>query len=248
MAIFIGCAGWNLRKEFSKDFPSPGTHLERYSARLNSVEINSSFYRSHQARTYQRWGQSTPSDFRFAVKLPKQITHVSRLVNVDQQIDQFIAETSGLGEKLGQILVQLPPSLAFDLPVSERFFRGFRTRVGTPIVCEPRHLTWFEPEAEALLEESLVGRAAADPSIVPNAAVPGGCKRDCYFRWHGSPRIYYSAYDEHALGELAFQLLATSKIASNVWCIFDNTAEGAALRNALALGEMVTSPTQALSP
>ena len=111
MAIFIGCAGWNLRKEHAENFPALGTHLERYAGRLNSVEINSSFYRSHRTSTYQRWAASTPPGFRFAVKLPKEISHVARLVSVEPQVHQFLAETSGLGDKLGPILVQLPPSV-----------------------------------------------------------------------------------------------------------------------------------------
>jgi uncharacterized protein YecE (DUF72 family) len=237
MSIFIGCAGWTLRKEHAAHFPSAGTHLERYAGRLNCVEINSSFYRSHRMRTYQRWAESTPSGFRFAVKLPKQVTHVRRLVDVRPQVEQFLAETSGLGDKLGPILVQLPPSLEFDAPTIEGFFRDLRAHSGASIVCEPRHSSWFRQDAEALMEAYMIDRVAADPSIVPEAAVPGGCRQDCYFRWHGSPRTYYSAYDEQALGTLARQLLAFATRARSVWCIFDNTAEGAALTNALALDE-----------
>src|ERR1700761_7871846 len=111
MALFVGCAGWNLRKELVESFPLDGTHLQRYAARLNCVEINSSFYRSHRKTTYERWAASTPADFRFSVKLPKHITHVCRLVDVERHIRQFVDETSGLGSKLGPILVQLPPSL-----------------------------------------------------------------------------------------------------------------------------------------
>ncbi len=239
MTVFIGCAGWNLRKEFADDFPGPGTHLERYARRLNGVEINSSFYRPHRATTYQRWANSAPSGFRFAVKLPKQITHVSRLSDVEPQIEQFLAEINGLGDKLGPILVQLPPSLGFDLPIVERFFGALRARIATPIVCEPRHPSWFEPAAQTLLEKHAIGRVAADPSIVPAAALPGGCLRNCYFRWHGSPRVYYSNYDRSALEELARRLQAAAQQADSVWCIFDNTAEGAALKNALELGELL---------
>ena len=70
--IRVGCAGWSLRKEHFELFPATGSHLERYAARFNCVEINSSFYRSHRTATYSRWAEATPHDFRFAVKLPKQ--------------------------------------------------------------------------------------------------------------------------------------------------------------------------------
>ncbi|MCE9555487.1 MAG: DUF72 domain-containing protein [Planctomycetes bacterium] len=244
MTIFIGCAGWNLRKEFADLFPLVGTHLERYSGRLNAVELNSSFYRPHRLATYHRWAASTPSDFSFAVKLPKQITHVCRLAGAGPQIEQFRLETSGLGEKLGAILVQLPPSLEFDGPVAECFFRDLREQwPHTPIVCEPRHPSWFASEAESLLNEKAIGRVAADPSIVPGGASRGGCRRVDYFRWHGSPRMYYSSYDDQALDELAEQIRRASKVADRVWCVFDNTAEGAALCNALALREILMPAT-----
>jgi uncharacterized protein YecE (DUF72 family) len=238
MVFFIGCAGWNLRKDLVDAFPFEGTHLQRYAARLNCVEINSSFYRPHRKKTYARWAESTPADFRFSVKIPKQITHVSRLVDVDREIQQFVDETSALGSKLGPMLVQLPPSLQFDGSIIEPFFKALREQVRTPIVCEPRHLSWFAPEAEGLMTEYSIGRVAADPSIVPVAAAPGACMQTCYFRWHGSPRMYYSPYDELALGQLAKLVSTTASEAQDVWCIFDNTALGAAPRNAIALFDM----------
>lgn len=237
--MFVGCAGWNLRKETADDFPTAGTHLQRYAARLNAVEINSSFYRPHRRQTYERWSSSTPRDFRFAVKMPKHITHQLCLIGADAQIEAFLDQTSGLGEKLGAILVQLPPSLAFELPIAEHFFRDLRARTEVPIVCEPRHRSWFEAEPDSTLMRLSVSRVAADPSIVPEAAKPGGSTGICYFRWHGSPHVYYSSYDGNALCKLAQQIEACSKTASIVWCIFDNTAVGAAQTNALALRGMI---------
>ena len=237
MAVFIGCAGWNLRQEHAALFPTSGSHLERYASRLSCVEINSSFYRSHQTKTYQRWAATTPGDFRFAVKLPKQISHVSRLSNVEPELQQFVDETSGLGDKLGVVLVQLPPSLAFQSAIAERFFQDMRSRIRAPISCEPRHPSWFEQEPALLMKEYAVSRVAADPAIVPGAAVPGGCGQTAYFRWHGSPRTYYSAYDDRSLKNLADAIANSAKSATDVWCIFDNTAEGFATPNALALSE-----------
>lgn len=239
MTILIGCAGWSLRKEFADDFQFSSTHLERYARQLNGVEINSSFYRSHRMATYYRWANSTPPDFRFSVKVPKQITHVRRLIDVGPQIEQLRVETSGLGEKLGIVLVQLPPSFRFDELIVELFFNALKRSLNIPIACEPRHPSWFTAEAESLIEKCGVERVAADPSIVPEAGVPGGCKQNLYFRWHGSPRMYYSEYDERKLDDLARRLRGAHKTAQTVWCIFDNTAEGAALKNALMLRQML---------
>jgi uncharacterized protein YecE (DUF72 family) len=241
MAIFVGCAGWNLRRELAEFFPTVGTHLARYARTFNCVEINSSFYRPHRQATYSRWANSTAEGFRFAVKLPKQITHELRLVDVEGLIDEFIEQISGLGDRLGPILVQLPPSLAFDLDVAGQFFSLLRARTGGLMVCEPRHPTWFTSAAESVLNQFQIGRVAADPSLVPEAAEPGEFRSLVYLRWHGSPRMYYSSYDDGALADLAKRVLTCQEQGSATWCIFDNTAEGAATRNALRLGEYLVA-------
>jgi uncharacterized protein YecE (DUF72 family) len=241
MSIFVGCAGWTLRSDTAAEFSPLGTHLERYASRFRCVEINSSFYRPHQRKTYQRWAASTPDDFRFSVKAPKTITHEQRLVDVEGLIEDFLAGVTGLGAKLGPILIQLPPSLAFETDHALLAFAQFRTRVQSPIVCEPRHRSWFEPAADALLQQYKIGRVAADPGLVPAAADPAGCQKTCYFRWHGSPRVYYSGYADETLRELATRLQSLTAVAQDVWCIFDNTAAGEAIRNALTVQSLTQS-------
>src|SRR5476651_1777851 len=105
----IGTAGWSIPAQYKDEFPGAGTHLERYGARLKAVEINSSFYRSHQRKTYERWATSVPEDFRFAVKLPRSITQNQRLKDCDDLLTRFVEGSAGLGAKLGVMLVQLPP-------------------------------------------------------------------------------------------------------------------------------------------
>jgi uncharacterized protein YecE (DUF72 family) len=234
-AIYVGCAGWSLPKAEQDAFPAEGTHLQRYTARFPAVEINSSFYRPHRPATYARWAASVPEGFRFAVKAPKAITHQRRLVGAEDLLEEFLAQISVLGEKLGCVLVQLPPSLAFDHPTVERFLEGLRDRHAGAVGVEPRHASWFTEQVGKLLEGYQVARVAADPARVPAAGEPGGWPGMVYFRLHGSPRVYYSAYDEAYLQSLAIQLRAAAEGADNVWCIFDNTALGAATANALAL-------------
>jgi uncharacterized protein YecE (DUF72 family) len=175
------------------------------------------------------------------VKVPKQITHENRLIDVEPQIEQLRNETNGLGEKLGAVLVQLPPSLEFDVAVAEPFFTTLKASLNAPIACEPRHPSWFNSEAGSLMEEYGIERVAADPSIVPDGRIPGGCKHNIYFRWHGSPRMYYSAYNERVLSDLATHLVSLSTNVRSIWCIFDNTAEGYAIKNALELQQMLCS-------
>src|SRR6201990_2091516 len=99
--MYIGTAGWSIPASYAADFPDKGTHLERYAARMNAVEINSSFYRPHQRKTYERWAAGVPEDFRFSVKLPRSITQEKRLRNYDAPLSRFLEESAGLGGKLG---------------------------------------------------------------------------------------------------------------------------------------------------
>jgi uncharacterized protein YecE (DUF72 family) len=238
VTIRIGTAAWAIPKAVADRFPAAGSHLERYAARLNAVEINSTFYRPHRPQTFQRWAAATPEDFRFAVKAPKTITHERRLTDCESLVQAFLDQVRLLGDRLGPILVQLPPSLAFDPGVAERFFGDLRGRFSGPVACEPRHSSWFEPAADDLLAAHRVARVAADPARDPRAATPGGWRDFTYVRLHGSPRIYYSAYGPDRLAALARTL---DRRAAETWIIFDNTALGAAAEDALALGEILAA-------
>jgi uncharacterized protein YecE (DUF72 family) len=207
----------------------------RYAARLNAAEINSSFYRPHQPETYARWADSVPEDFRFAVKLPKTITHEKRLMDCAPLLRDFLAQARGLGEKLGCLLVQLPPSLAFDKGVARGFLQSLREFHQGPAALEARHAGWFTPEADVVLQSGHVGRVLADPVFFDAGRWPGGDPALVYLRLHGSPRMYYSAYPRDLLDALALRLslAAASGSSSSVWCFFDNTASGAATADAL---------------
>ena len=235
MGIVIGTAGWSIaRKDFGA-FPADGTGLERYSRVFNGVEVNSSFYRPHRVSTWAKWAASVPDGFRFAVKVPRTITHEARLIDVDMQIAQLAREIESLGPKLGPLLVQLPPTLRFDASVTERFFTELRTYIDAQIVCEPRHVTWFDDGADALLERLRVARVAADPALVPAAAAPGGWRGIAYWRLHGSPIMYRSAYPDEAINAYARQIRASIDGEHDVWCVFDNTAHFSATGDALSL-------------
>lgn len=235
--LYVGCAGWSIPGLYADYFPTGGTHLERYAARFPAVEINSSFYRAHRPTTYARWARSVPEGFRFAVKLPRQITHRSRLRDL-AVLDEFLPAVSHLGEKLGPLLVQLPPGLSFEAESARAFFEALRERFEGHTVCEPRHPSWFSPEAEALLREWRIARVAADPAPVPEGTASGGWEGLRYYRLHGSPRMYHSPYSEAFLRALAQELI---RAPVETWCIFNNTAQGAATGNALRLIEWLTS-------
>jgi uncharacterized protein YecE (DUF72 family) len=234
--VRVGTAAWAIPRAVRERFDDDGSRLERYARRFRCVEINSSFYRPHRPSTYARWAATVPDDFRFALKVPKEITHTRRFVDVAEPLERFLAESAELGHKRGVLLVQLPPSFAYDAALVDAFFGAVRARYGGLLACEPRHPTWFANDAEGALRRAQVARVAADPAVVPDAAVPGGWDGFVYYRLHGSPRTYYSAYDDAALRDVASRLRAA---AVPTWCIFDNTALDAATANALDVIELV---------
>ena len=230
----VGCAGWSLPSAHAAAFGNGGSALQRYATRLSVVEINSSFYRPHRAATYARWASVVPAGFRFSVKFPQTISHQLRLSGAAPLLDPFLEAAQQLGGKLGALLLQLPPSLAYDGRVASSFLRALRRRTTARVACEPRHASWFSEAADAMLRTHDVARVAANPARFPLAAWPGGTRSWSYWRWHGQPRMYYGRYGEPALRSLAGDL-AKRDASGEAWMIFDNTADGSAIADALCL-------------
>ncbi|MDQ6611888.1 MAG: DUF72 domain-containing protein [Gemmatimonadota bacterium] len=231
----VGCAGWSIPRSARDAIPNVGSHLQQYASQFSAVEINTSFYRPHKRATYERWAASTPDAFTFAVKIPKTITHELKLADSGNLLETFLQQAYGLGEKLGCLLVQLPPKFMFDDTAVRVFAHDLRTRYDGPVAIEPRHPSWFSDDANALEGEFRLSRVAADPAVVPEAATAGGFRSTIYYRLHGAPRTYYSSYESNYLKGVATALQQHVANGSNCWCIFDNTASGAATLNALEL-------------
>jgi uncharacterized protein YecE (DUF72 family) len=174
-SVRVGTAGWGIPRATAGSFPGDGSHLRRYARVLDGAEINTSFYRSHRPEVYVRWAAQTPAGFRFAVKLPRAITHDNRLRATRAALERFMAELSGLGDRLGVLLVQLLPSLMFEARPVRTFFDMLAGMFNGAVVCEPRHATWFEPatadelrrwpetaERWCILDNTASGAAASD--------------------------------------------------------------------------------------
>jgi uncharacterized protein YecE (DUF72 family) len=239
LTIRIGTAGWSLPRTVQEHFPGEGPHLARYARVFPAAEINSSFHRPHKPSVYARWAATTPESFRFAVKIPKTITHALRLADPDELLGAFMAEVGALGDRLECLLVQLPPSLVLDADIARVFFGALRAHWAGDAVLEPRHASWFTADADAMLAELRVGRVAADPVRATGADRIAGWPGIAYYRLHGSPRTYYSSYEQEYLVALADRLVAHRRAGARSWCIFDNTASGAAAGNALELMRLV---------
>jgi uncharacterized protein YecE (DUF72 family) len=246
--LFIGTAGWSLHSRYAETFPAAGSHLERYAQRFDAAEINSSFLRPHRRATYERWAASTPAHFRFAVKVPKAVTHERRLAGCCDLLESFVSQIAGLGAKLGCLLVQLPPSFAFEAETVGAFLDALQARTQIAVVCEPRHASWFATPVDAALAAFQVARVAADPAPAEGADRPGGWPGLVYYRLHGSPRMYYSDYGEDALAAVAQRIERAHERGAPTWCMFDNTVTSAAIGNALALKTMTTANPRRATP
>lgn len=233
--IYVATAGWSIPRQVRTRFPAGKSNLARYAKVFPAVEINSTFYRPHRPSTFERWAASVPRGFSFSVKVPREITHDQRLEGSSKLIKDFMESLAPLGPKLGCLLVQLAPSLKFDVRVARAFFTALRKRFDGSVALEPRHQSWFGDCAHHVMVEYEVARVAADPPMGADGGSPGGWDGFAYFRLHGSPRIYYSSYEKDFLEALSDRLVALRSRRIRSWCVFDNTASGAATANALSL-------------
>lgn len=240
----VGCAGWSLPSRDAAGFGEGASALQRYATRFGLVEINSSFYRPHKPETYARWAQSVPEGFRFSVKMPQAISHEHGLKGAGPLLAPFMEGVEQLGDRLGALLLQLPPRLAYDGRTASAFFRALRRRTAVPVACEPRHDSWFTGRADAMMVKHDIARVAADPARCPQAATPGGARHWSYWRWHGHPRMYYSSYAEDELRGLAAKARQAAQ-QGPAWVILDNTAHGHAVPNALRLQALLAENADA---
>lgn len=232
--VFIGTAGWAQRKEQAHLFVTEGSHLERYASLYNCVEINSAFYRDHMGKSYKRWADSVPNGFLFSVKLSKVYTHEHKLKLVDDHLQKVLGDIAELGPKLGVLLVQLPPSLKFDMATCEKFFSKVISWFPAGVVVEARNTTWSNENTLRALKDLNVSLVHADPDLL---SLPNRYRQNInYLRLHGTPQIYKSSYTSTFLNQTYSNLLdLQSKKTLQNWVVFDNTTYGYATENALEL-------------
>lgn len=225
----IATAAWSIPRKVADRFAQQGSSLTRYASIFNGVEVNSTFYRRHKPSTFARWANSVPDGFLFSVKLPKQITHDRAMKNIAEPFDTFLEDIGPLGKKRGPILCQLPPSMTFDADELDSAFKTMRAADEGPIVIEVRHKSWASASALDLLKKYDINRVLADPAWVWTA--DDFRKSPKYVRLHGKPRTYYSSYSDEEIRWFS------EVLARDGWCVFDNTASGMAIENALTMLE-----------
>lgn len=200
MDHFLGTMGFGYpdwEGEFYPSGMSSARYLSHYSQHFNAVEIDSTFYGTPRRTTIRRWGSLVPPGFRFCLKTPQQITHQRGLVKADVEMSEFSKVAMGLGENLGAILLQFPPSFGGEnLGVLAEFLPVLSG--GIRYAVEFRHPSWFvvpegmeEPAVAALLRQHEVAWAATDyPGVPPRIYLTSDF---LYIRWIGE----HGAYERH---------------------------------------------------
>ena len=235
----IGCSGFYY-KEWKEIFYPKGLTQARwfdyYARHFNTLEINNTFYRFPERKLFQNWYDKAPDDFCFSVKVPRIITHLQKFKDTAKFLGEFyVLAKEGLKEKLGAILFQLPPGMAF----SETLLQNILSQM-SPLyqnVIEFRHISWWRKDVFMALQAANVCFCGVSyPGLINDAIVNLSF---AYYRFHGVPRLYHSAYNESFIEGVAKQLAAPS--VNEAFVYFNNTASAAALDNARYLQTLIAT-------
>jgi len=236
--IHVGCSGWvykHWRGIFYPEGLPQKRWFERYAEEFDTVEINASFYRVPLASTFECWRDKAPPGFHYAVKVNRFITHMKKLLDCKEEVDRFIALARPLGDTLGPLLYQLPPSLHKN---PERL-DAFLSRLPKDLeqVVEFRHKSWYDEEILALLDRHGIGFVAHDLKGLASPRWASG--RTAYVRFHGAAGKYWGRYSDEALLEWADWCLDQVRKGRSVWCYFNNDIHGHAIDDARTLKSMI---------
>ena len=237
-SIHIGCSGWVYKhwREilYPKGLPQR-LWFQRYSEEFDTVEINASFYRVPKPETFDGWREKAPPGFRYAVKVNRFITHLKKLVGVEEELAVFIELARKLGPALGPLLYQLPPSLKLDIQRLENFLKLIPSALGN--VFEFRNASWYVPEVYALLDSYGASFCVHDMPGSKSERVAVGPL--AYVRFHGGQGKYWGRYSDEGLLSWTDWILDQSRAGRSVWCYFNNDIHGHAIHDAQTLKSMV---------
>lgn len=235
MPVRVGTAGWALPKELRPAKRDERSRLADYAELFDLVEVNSTFYRLPRISTVERWAREVPASFRFSLKVPKVLSHAPG--GAGDALERFLEVAGALGRSCGCLLLQTPPQQHRNERIEDLLF-ALREAAVAPVVFEPRHASWSSASGGSFLSHNGIARVAADPARAPSDAVPGGNTDLVYYRLHGSPRIYWSAYGEAGVKAWAHRIAEHPK-RTRVYVVFDNTAGGSATQDALLMRKLL---------
>jgi uncharacterized protein YecE (DUF72 family) len=232
--IHVGCSGWVYRHWkggfYPQDLPQK-RWFDHYSAQFDTVEINASFYRLPRPETFDGWREKAPSGFRYAVKVNRFITHMKKLRDCGDAVEQFIGLARRLGPTLGPLLYQLPPSLKRD---DERL-HDFLSLLPRDLehVVEFRSADWYAPDVLALLGSHDAGFVVHD--LMKLASPQWASGRTAYVRFHGTAGKYHGRYSPEQMAAWADWLCGQRAAGRSAWAYFNNDIGGDAIADAKTL-------------
>ena len=231
MTVFVGTSGWHYQHWRPRFYPAkmgPSKWLGFFCERFATVELNNAFYRLPELSSFQRWHDGTPSDFVFALKASRYLTHVRRLRDPAQPVDTLMERAIGLKSRLGPVLLQLPPNLKADPSALYETLAAFHDRAR--VAVELRHNSWFTDEVRAVLESHNAALCLVDGGAVD---VPRWKTTNwSYVRFHQGKGKPPPCYTRSALDAWAKDLSTKWKRSEDVFCYFNNDPNGCALRDA----------------
>jgi uncharacterized protein YecE (DUF72 family) len=237
-SVHIGCSGWVYKHWrgifYPEDLPQK-RWFEFYAAEFDTVEINNSFYRLPTGDTFEQWRNQAPPGFCYAVKANRYLTQAKKLKDCEEPLERMMTAVRRLGDRLGPILYQLPPSLKVNLERLESFLKILPKDVTS--VFEFRHKSWYVPDTYALLERYGASFCAHDmPGSESDRVALGPL---AYVRFHGGEGKYWGRYSDEGLLSWSDWLLSQSRQGRSVWCYFNNDIHGHAIEDARTLRSMV---------
>jgi uncharacterized protein YecE (DUF72 family) len=208
------------------------SHYVRY---FNTVEVNNSFYSLPDVSTFTKWRKDAPSEFIFAIKANRFITHMKKLKNADDALSVFLERVSNLRRSLGPILFQLPPNLKFDARRLNDFLDQLPPR--KRYVLEFRDPSWVNDKVIQMLADKKVAFCIHD--LLEETSNHHVTAPFVYFRFHGFNEKYRGSYPKKVLTEHAKTMAAMRAKGKDVYAYFNNDAFGYALKDAVTLKKLI---------
>ncbi|MCD0464904.1 DUF72 domain-containing protein [Flavobacterium sp. ENC] len=233
--LLIGCSSYNNRYWKGIFYPEnlPASKwFSYYCEHFDTYEMNGTFYKFPTIRIFENWYKKVPENFVFSVKAPKEITHIKKFSDCETLLSDFytICET-GLQDKLGPILFQLPPSYDFSEEKLQAILKSLDTKFMN--VIEFRHKSWWNQQVwDALAQNKITFCSVSYPGL-PDVILTGFPM--VYVRLHGDQKLFYSGYSEEKLKGIKEEISESGKKA---FVYFNNTAGTEGILNALAFKEL----------
>jgi uncharacterized protein YecE (DUF72 family) len=241
--IYVGTSGWMYDDWRGRFYPAGlprAAWLGFYAGRFGTVEINNAFYRLPDRATFEGWRQRVGGDFLFAVKMSRYLSHIKRLREPAEPVARFMSRVAGLGDRLGPVLLQLPPTMRRDAALLDAALA--EVPVGTRIAVEPRHPSWWHDDVRRVLEARGAALVWADRGGRP--VTPLWVTADWgYVRLHEGRARPWPGYGRAALASWARRVGGYGD--RDVYVYFNNDPGGAAVRDAAAMARMTTPPAPA---